>query len=240
MPTDRRSDDDGSDLIEFIESKGGRVEKSVGVPSPDGRNTAGWVTIQNLKIQPEIVTQLEQLREHRVFQGKWKTTAQVAWSMIYLGLHNMKEFVSTNEGDWDSFRAAYAVMEAANRVEKERAQERLLQKAAESFRAAVHEGMGAGTAFGKYSAWKAIDEAVKARESVQDLQLFDKKMRMGHASAVTPLLMETYLSDIWKRLFPVIGGSLDERNLSMVYDSLTSDYFEELDAIRMEEADDEG
>lgn len=233
MPTERRSHDDSSDLIEYITSKGNRMEKSVQVPSPDGRTQGGWVAIQNLKVQPEVMTQLEQLREHPVFRGHWKTAAQVAWSMIYLGLCNMHEFLDDpgTEG-WSQFKSAFRVMDLANALETERRRESILTEATTKIKQTLISYLDQDTPFAKYKAWKGIERAIEGRDSVEDTQKYDQLMLNGVPSVQSALFLRTEVAEIWRRLFPVPGGDLDHTAYDELYTIYTEPYFEELAAIR--------
>ncbi len=240
MPTVRTSaNEENEDIIAYIEERGNRAEKSLQVPTPEGRPQGGWVLTQNLKVTPEMFTQMERLREHPALRGKWKTNTQVAWSMICLGLYNMREFLPDDgSNSFVEFKSAHRAMNAANEVFRKRQEQKILQEATDIFKSAALDELKKGTAYGKYAAWKAITKAIEARDSVEDVQAFDKLMRLPIGSSATPLIVSDEVSVIWSRLFPVIGGSLNEDNEHTYHDAMTQPYYDELDAIRVEEQGD--
>lgn len=227
-----REDRDSVDLLNFIEKKGNRIEKSIHIPSPEGRNMAGWTLMQNLKVQPEVVTMLERLREHPMFKGQWKTMAQVAWSMIYLGLRNVHEFLAMDREDFRDFKSAFSAMEIANQVHAADQRQKKLQAATEIFKTLINRNMNKGTAFGRYAAWRVLERAMEARGAVEDLKTFDLSMRTSISSEQTPLMVDSEASDMWIKLFPIVGGDLDQTKYEEIYLGLTQEYYDELEAVR--------
>ena len=225
-------EEDGEDLIRFIEDGANRIGKSVDIPAPEGRVQAGWVAVQSLKIQPEAHTMLEQIREHKLFKGKWKTSTQVAWSMIYLGLRAMYQFYEKDD-TFAGFRSNFLALTHANaEAENERKQE-TLKKAARMFRSTVHKYLDKQTAFGRYRAWVTLDHAVKAREMVEDVRAYDLLMRNPSAPATEgSLIFDNRAGEMWERLFPVTAGDIDEHAADDLYVEMTQPYFDELEATR--------
>lgn len=236
--TTKRKEQDNDDLIKFIEDGAARTGKSVDIPAPDGRTQAGWVMLQSLKIQPEAHIMLEQLREHKLFKGKWKTASQVAWSMIYLGLRSCYQFYE-KELDVKSFRSNFmALTHAMQEVENQKKQE-LLVATARKLRAVIHQYLNKQTAFGRYRAWVTLEHAVKTRDMVEDVKSFDQNMRCPSAPVTEgTLIFDNRAGEYWERLFPVLAGPLDEAAADQLYIELTQAYFDEMEAANAQQHED--
>jgi hypothetical protein len=226
----RRNDDNNDDLVKFVEDSANRVGKAVEIPAPDGRSQAGWVAIQQLKLNPEAHVMLEMLREHKLFKGKWKTASQVAWSMIYLGLRACYQFYE-NDQSFKDYRSNFmALNNALQEWENVKKQETLLL-ATKRLRAVVHQYLNKQTAFGRYRAWVTLDHAIKTRDMVEDVKSFDQNMRAPSAPlAEGTLIFDNRAGEYWERLFPVLAGPLDEHAADELYVQLTQEYFDEIEA----------
>lgn len=229
-----RTEQDGEDLLAFIEEGAHKVGKSVDIPSPEGRGQAGWVSLQQLKVQPEVFTMLEQLREHKLFKGKWKTGSQVAWSMIYLGLRSCYQFFEGDE--WKGFKSNFmALHNALQLAEQEKKQETLIL-AARRLRASVTSYLNKNTAFGRYKAWNTLEHCIKTRDMVEDVKTFDQNMRNPSGPVLdSNLVFDNRVGEYWEKLYPVLAGDLDEDAADLIYNSLTQDYFDELDAVNSQQ-----
>lgn len=228
---------DDDDLLELIQQGGKAIEKAVQIPTCEGRNQAGWITLQNLKVQPEVMTMLEQLREHRMFRGMWKTSSQVAWSMIYLGVRAVNHFFSTNEQEWETFRSAYMTYSVALAEWAKEERQKTLHKAADIFKRLYHEHLDKGTAFGRYRAYTILEKAVNARSLCDDQKRFDLEMYDAPSDAQVALLYDTRISDVWHRLYPTAGGELKEEVMDVLQIDMCEEYFEEQDKARREPED---
>lgn len=238
MTATKRKEQDNDDLIKFIEDGAARTGKSVDIPAPDGRTQAGWVMLQSLKVQPEAHIMLEQLREHKLFKGKWKTASQVAWSMIYLGLRSCYQFYE-KELDVKSFRSNFmALTHAMQEVENQKKQE-LLVATARKLRAVIHQYLNKQTAFGRYRAWVTLEHAVKTRDMVEDVKSFDQNMRCPSAPVTEgTLIFDNRAGEYWERLFPVLAGPLSEDAADQLYIELTQAYFDEMEAANAQQHED--
>ena len=226
----RNAEDDNDDLIKFIEEGANRLGKSVDIPAPEGRTQGGWVTLQSLKIQPEAHTMLEQLREHKLFKGKWKTASQVAWSMIYLGLRSCYQFYE-KELDLKSFRSTFMALTNAMYEHENIRKQDLLLLTARKTRAVIHQYLNKQTAFGRYRAWVSLENAIKTRDMVEDVKVFDQNMRCPSAPVNEgSLIFDNRAGEFWERLFPVLAGPLDEAAADQLYIELTQEYFDEMEA----------
>jgi hypothetical protein len=226
----RSVDKEGEDLLAFIEEGAHRTGKSVDIPSPEGRVAAGWVAVQGLKIQPEVFTMMEQLREHKLFNGKWKTSAQVAWSMIYLGLQACHDFYSKSEG-FEEFKSNFRIWKASLAEKEAERQQELLNVSARNFRALVHRNLSKGTAFGRYKAWRILETMMKMRDSAEDVLMYDQQMRSPSGPVLdSNLVFDNRAGEYWTKLYPTVGGPLDEDAADLIYTSLTTEHFAELEA----------
>jgi hypothetical protein len=235
----RNIEQDGEDLLNFIEQGAGRVGKSVEIPSPDGQGQGGWTPLANLKVQPEVLIMLDQLREHKLFKGKWKTTSQVAWSMIYLGLRSCYQFWSQDQDEWKEYRSNFITLtDSLAEVSNLKRQDQLI-RASRNFRTTIHAYLDKGTAFGKYRAWRVLESAMEARDVVEDLKQYDTLMRSPAPPALNGnLVFDNRVGEFWEKLYPVITGGLDEEAADALYIELTQDYFDELDALRAPQHED--
>ena len=228
----RTESNDEEELLRFIEEGAHRTGKSVEIPSPEGRTQSGWVAIQALKIQPEVHTMLEQLREHKLFKQKWKTSAQVAWSMIYLGLQSCYQFYSKESVDWDEYKSNFVAHRNSLKEQEDLKSQELLIKTARTFRGVIHNYLDKGSAFGKYKAWRTIEKAIETRDVVEDVKAYDEVMRMPPPPNLgANLVFDNRAGEYWGKLYPVIGGDLDDGAADTVYTSLTTEYFGELEAV---------
>ena len=226
----KRTDTDEEDLLKFIEEGAHRTGKSVEIPSPEGRTAAGWTTLQGLKVQPEVFTMLEQLREHKLFRGKWKTASHVAWSMIYLGLQSCYQFYSKDDNNWSEFRSNFLAYQHSLAEHENEKKQWLLQNTAKKFRNLIHLQLDKGTAFGKYKAWVTLDKAIATRLVVEDVKQYDQYMRQPPPPLLEAnMVFDGRAGDYWEKLYPKVGGPLDEDAADLIYTSLTSEYFEELE-----------
>lgn len=229
-PTD--VDGSGDDLLAFVKAGAHKVGQSIDIPSPVGRNMAGWVPVQ-FKLQPEASVMLDQLREHPFFKGKWKTQAQVAWSMLYLGLTSVTKFLEEDWDGWSRYKSNYlAYSLAANEHNKVQRQEKLIA-AAHLFRKSIHSWLDKGTAFGKYMAWKTLVTALETRDVVEDVREFDDVMvEATRTPASGGLVFDNRAGDLWVRCVTSSGGAIDEQSKHLLYVEMTNDYFLQLDADR--------
>jgi hypothetical protein len=202
----------------------------VQIPTPDGRSQAGWQTLQALKVQPEVFTMLEQLREHKLFAGQWKTASQVAWSMIYLGLKACHQFYSGEEENWDGYRSNFIVYQQGLWAQEEMKKQEALIKGARSFRNVFHAYLNKGTAFGKYKAWKTLDSMINSRNVAEDTRSFDEAVCSPGAPALgSNLVFDNRIADYWTKIFPVAGGSLELTPMETIYVELTTDHYADLE-----------
>jgi len=228
----RTESNDEAELLKFIEQGAHRTGKSVEIPSPEGRQQAGWVALQGLKVQPEVFTMLEQLREHKLFKRKWKTAAQVSWSMIYLGLQSCYQFYSKDSAEWDGFRSNFMALSNSLKEKEDEKSQALLLTTARTFRGVIHKYLDKASAFGKYKAWKVIEKAIATRDVVEDVKAYDEVMRMPPPPNLgANLVFDNRAGEYWGKLYPVIGGDLDDGAADTVYTSLTTEYFGELEAV---------
>jgi len=184
------------------------------------------------------MTMLEQLREHKLFRGKWKTSSHVAWSMIYLGLQACYTFWSKEQDDWKGFRSNYialteAMAESSNKIKQEQ-----LLKTARNFRGTIHAYLDKDTVFGRYRAWVTFDKAIKARDVVEDVKSYDELMLARTAPNLdSNLVFDNRAGDMWSRVVPRAGGSIDESAADSLYIEMTQAYLDELEASYAEHED---
>ena len=229
----KRSESDEDQLLKFIESGSGRTGKSVEIPSPEGRSAAGWTALQNLKVQPEILTMLEQLREHKLFKGKWKTGAHVAWSMIYLGLQSCYQFYSKEQEDWKGYRSNFIALNESLREKSNQHKQEQILSTTRNFRTTIHAYLNKDTAFGKFRAWVTLEKAMKARDVVEDVKQYDQLMRSPTAPVLdSNLVFDNRVGTYWEQLYPALQGPLNEDAADALYIELTQDHFDELESAR--------
>lgn len=232
MPRSVNVDDDSEALLAYIESGAARLGKSVQIPSPDGRTQAGWTTITNLKVQPEVVTMLDQLRAHPLFKGQWKTSSQVAWSMIYLGLKACRKFYADEDHSWDEYKSNYVMLDNVLSLFERQRREKALTDAARHLKTVIHNYLDKGTECGKWQAWKTLDKIITNRSVIEDTVLFDRTMcDLGPVAIGSNTVFDTRAGDLWRRLYPTIGGEINEREERAIYDELTVAYFDEMNEI---------
>lgn len=230
MPRSVNSDAD--DLLQYIEEGAGSIGRSVAIPSPDGRNRAGWSQLQDLKVQPEVMTMLEQLRQHVVFKGHWKTNTQVAWSMIYLGLKACQNFYTDNSESWNRYRSTFIVHEMASMAHDKQQQQEVLLNSARTYRNVFHKYLDKNTACGKYYAWKTLEDMMGARDMIADKVEFDHLVTtLGPIAIGNSQVFDNRVGDYWSRMYPIAGGEVRYIVMDSIYIELTESYFSELDAI---------
>ena len=226
-------DGSGDDLLAFVKAGAHKVGQSVDIPSPLGRNMAGWGPVQ-FKLQPEAMVMLDQLREHPFFKGKWKTQAQVAWSMLYLGLTAVTKFLEEDWDGWSKYKSNYlAYSIAASEHNKVSRQEKLVATA-HLFRKTIHSWLDKDTPFGKYMAWKTLVTALETRDVVEDVREFDVVMSSADRSQTIGqgLVFDNRAGALWERCVTSHGCEVDEDAKHLLYVELTTDYFLQLDAER--------
>lgn len=226
----RSKEKDNDDLVAFVQAGAHRVGQSIDVPSPNGRNQAGWTTV-GIKLQPEAVVMLDQLREHPYFRGVWKTQAQVAWSMVYLGLQSVRNFMQDDWVGWKKFKSNAVVMSNAAMEHHRLQREEALSKAAQLYRRTIHGWLDRGDEFGKYMAWKTLESALESRNICEDVRKFDEIMRNPERGTAigASLVFDNRAGDMYRLLVPTLGGPVDEGAKSVMYAEMTSEYFIQLD-----------
>lgn len=224
--------DDNDDLVDYVKQSAHKVGQAITLPSPLGRNQAGWGPLQ-FKVQPEVLVMLDQIREHPYFSGVWKTQAQVAWSMLYLGLQAMSKFLDPQWNGWRKFQSNYVVYHDAAYHHHKLASQHMLVESARMYRDTFKEWIERDNEVGKYMAWKVLDAALNAREIVTDCMEYDKAVLY---EAPQILIHGTQVSNpmaaYYKRCVPNIGWEVDEKARDLVYVELTNEYFLSLDAAR--------
>ena len=220
--------------MDFIRHGAHRVGQSIDIPTPLGRSTGGWVPL-NLKLPQEQAIQLDQLREHPFFYGRWKTQAQVAWSMIYLGLHSVAKFVQDDHWDgWKKYKSNFlADQAAAAEWSKVKRQEALVHSVG-LFRRTIHAYLDKNTAFGKYSAFKTLQRALDVREVVEDVREFDEAMLTPDRGVALgqACVFDNRAGELWRRCVPEPAGPIDEAAVNALMVEMTEPYYSELDAQR--------
>lgn len=221
------------DLVQFVKVGRDKVGQATDVPTPQGRNMAGWSPIQ-FKLQPEAVVMLDQLREHPFFRGVWKTQAQVAWSMVYLGLQATANFVDESWTGWRKYKSNFVVYNNAAMEHNRLVREDVLHKAAQMYRRTIHGWLDKDDAFGKYMVWKTLESALAARDVCEDVVKFDSTMCTPERGVAigSPLVFDNRAGELYRRVVTVNGFNVDQTAMAAVYTELTADYFHMLDTER--------
>ena len=228
----RSVDQEGEDLLAYIEEGSSRVGRSVAIPSPEGRARAGWQSVMDLKVQPEVFIMMEQLREHPLFKGQWKTNAQVAWSMIYLGLKSCKLFYANDDGTWERYKSNFVAYERAALEHEIQRQQELFKNTAKVYRGVFHKYLDSGDAHGKYRAMRTLESMMETRDLVENKTAYDRAVvELGPVVIGQTQAFDSRIADYWTRLYPVVGGDLSIVAEREVYCELTTDYFDELNEI---------
>lgn len=224
---------ENDDLVSYVQAGAHRVGQSIDVPSPVGRNIAGWAPV-TIKLQPEAVVMLDQLREHPYFSGVWKTQSQVAWSMVYLGLQAVTNFLKDDWSGWRRFKSNAVVFSNAAMEHHRVQREATLHSAAKVYRKTIHMWLDRGDDFGSYMAWKTLESALQSREVCEDARSFDNIMATTDRSASLDahLVYDNRAGELYRRLVPTNGGAVDNRAYSTLYAEMTSAYFMSLDSER--------
>jgi hypothetical protein len=239
MKRDKGGEND--DLLAYVKAGAHKVGQATDVPSPVGRNMAGWAPVQ-IKLQPEAVVMLDQLREHPFFRGLWKTQSQVAWSMVYLGLQSVTNFLQEDWHGWRKFKSNALVYTNAAVEHQRLTREETLKAAASMYRRTIHQWLDKDTDFGKYMAWKALDSAIQSREVAEDVRGFDAIMVTPDRGVRldSPLVFDNRAGDLYRKLVPNNGCPVDEAAHAATYTEMTEQYFMSLDSERGAEAEDDG
>lgn len=237
MKRDKGGEND--DLLAYVKAGAHKVGQATDVPSPVGRNMAGWAPVQ-IKLQPEAVVMLDQLREHPFFRGLWKTQSQVAWSMVYLGLQSVTNFLQDDWQGWRKFKSNAVVYTNAATEHQRVTREETLHAAAKMYRRTIHQWLDKENDFGKYMAWKTLDSALQSREVCEDVRSFDSIMVQPDRGARldSPLVFDNRAGDLYRHLVPNNGCPVDESAYASMYTEMTEPYFMSLDSERGEVVED--
>jgi hypothetical protein len=236
----REKGSDNDDLVSFVQAGAHKIGQAVDVPSPLGRNMAGWAPVQ-IKLQPEAVVMLDQLREHPFFRGVWKTQSQVAWSMVYLGLQAVTNYLKDDWHGWRKYKSNAVVYTNAAAEHQRVVREEQLQAAAKMYRRTIHQWLDRGDDFGRYMAWKALDSSLQSREVCEDARSFDSIMATPDRGVAlgSSLVFDNRAGEVYRVLVPVNGGPVDEAAYAKIYTEMTSAYFMSLDSERGDSDEDE-
>lgn len=236
----REKGGENDDLLSYVKAGAHRVGQSIDVPSPVGRNMAGWTPVQ-IKLQPEAIVMLDQLREHPHFRGVWKTQSQVAWSMVYLGLQCVTNFLQDDWQGWRKFKSNAVVFNNAAMEHHRLQREEVLHAAAKTYRRTIHQWLDKDSDFGKYMAWKTLDSALQSREVCEDVRSFDSIMVTPDRGVRldSPLVFDNRAGELYRALVPINGGPVDSARHASLYTEMTAAYFMSLDEERAEPGGDD-